>query len=539
MAPVHVACYTGWIPVPDGRTRRRSRSARPGVSRAGRAALAGIVVAAVCSLVPAAPAAAQPAFHAAAGLSTNVDWARLVLEDGGWPTTTDNVTVLLQWMASEEPPAAWWNGDNPLNNGLDAPGGVYPDLATAAYEVAVNLDAGDDGYPAIVADLGASAPPTTTARAIWASAWAAGHYGAGALWWSAAVPTEAAPPSAWVASGELLQVASSGQVVEVVGGAAVEVPAADVALLEGSPPVPPLDVPASTVALLAAVPANGTVVTSVQTGDTYVVAGGAALYLPGCPAGGTSAVPAGCSGAVPVDQWDLDHRGSPGAGFTAAPAGGTLIADGRTGQLYVVAGGAPVAVSSAGALGPSAPAPVVVAHWDLVNAGVAGIRPFEALARRPADGTLLETGTGGARFEVDAAGAAVHDPGATGTPVVVDPVAVARAGSGGVWDHLANDPPVVAFTPAQVVTADPTVVVHYPRPLLSSALAAMSVRYRLGPTGGLPGVWRMPAAWRMTGAPAVTYAGLAVGQTVCFEVRATDVDGVASAWTGDRCWSRP
>lgn len=481
----------------------------------------------------AAPASAQAVFHAASGQSTNADWAGLVLRDGGWPVSTNNLTVLQQWMASEEPPDAWWYRDNPLNNGLAAPTGAYPDLATAAYYVAVNLDAGDDGYPAVAADLAHSAPPATTAKAIWASSWAGGHYGHGVDWWKTAVPTVAAPPSAWFAEGELVKVTATGQVDELVGGAALAVPAADVARLEGSPPKAPVPVDAAELALLAAHPASGTMVRSVQTGAVYVVAGGAPLYVADCAELG------GCAGAVPVDQWDLDQRGESGAGFAAVPADGTVLADARTGQDYVVAGGAPLAVGRLADLGPGAPTPVVVDDWDLANAGIGGIHPFETLARRPATGTLLRGATTGRVYEVDPAGAAV--PVATpaaGTPVSVDQLALDRAGAGGVWDHLANTAPTVPFTPAQVTTAASTVVVHVPHPVLSSALAALSVRYRVGTTGGHPGVWRMPAAWRMSGAPAFTYTDLAVGQTVCFEVRATDVDRVSSGWIGDRCWSR-
>ncbi len=473
-------------------------------------------------------ASAPPAFHAGVGLSTNSDWAALVLRDGGWPVSTANVTVLLQWMASEQPPGEWWYRDNPLNNGLGDPSGAYPDLAEAAYYVAVNLDAGDDGYPAVVADLAASAPPATTARAIWASSWAAGHYDRGATWWEGSVAVVAAPLPAWVASGELLEVGSTGPYYEVVGGAALEVPPADVRLLEGSAAEPPVQVDAAELVLFAPTPAGGTLVRSVQTGDYYVVAGGAPLYVADCAALG------GCSGAVPVDQWDLDHRGSPASGFAAVPADGTVLSDDRTGQEWVVAGGAPLAVADPADLGRGAIAPVVVDGWDIANAGVAGIHPFDTLSRRPAAGTLLEGASTGRVYQVGPSGAATYDPAASGgAPVGVDQAALDRAGSGGVWDHLANDPPTVAFTPAAVTAASATVVVHFPRPVLSSSLAAMSVRYRLG-----GGAWQMPASWRMTGAPAVTYTGFAAGQTVCFEVRATDSDGVSSPWTGARCWTR-
>lgn len=134
------------------------------------------------------------------GHSTNVDWARVVLQDGGWPTSANNIAVLTQWMDSEESPAHWWNRNNPLNNGLGSGGGAglgsYPDLLTAAHYVAENLHGGSS-YASVVRDLASSAPPTTTAAAIWDSPWASSHYGYGGSWHSGTVPTVAAPASAW------------------------------------------------------------------------------------------------------------------------------------------------------------------------------------------------------------------------------------------------------------------------------------------------------------------------------------------------------
>ena len=134
------------------------------------------------------------------GHSTNYDWANVVLQDGGWPVSTNNVTVITRWMDSEEPSSTWWNRNNPLNNGLGFGGGAglgsYADLLTAAHYVAANLHGGSS-YGAIVADLAASASPSTTAAAIWDSPWASSHYGFGASWHFGTVPTVAAPASAW------------------------------------------------------------------------------------------------------------------------------------------------------------------------------------------------------------------------------------------------------------------------------------------------------------------------------------------------------
>jgi hypothetical protein len=135
------------------------------------------------------------------GESTNFDWARWVLHDGMWPESSNNITVITQWMTSEEPTSDWWDRNNPLNNGLGSGGGSglgsYSNLLDAAHFVALNLEDGTADYGAIVADLKASAAPSTTARAIWDSPWAASHYGYGSAWHSGPVATVAAPSSAW------------------------------------------------------------------------------------------------------------------------------------------------------------------------------------------------------------------------------------------------------------------------------------------------------------------------------------------------------
>ena len=174
------------------------------VSGTGRRLLLVAVTVAGLAIVPAL-AAAQPARgvvqDSGTGLSTNYDFAQLVLRDGGWPVSVNNVAVLTQWLRAEEPASDWWDRDNPLNNGLGSGGGSglgsYGSVVTAAYDVALNLKNQGYGYPRIVHDLATSAPQSATTAAIWRSSWAAGHYGNGADWGTYPVPSVAAPPSAW------------------------------------------------------------------------------------------------------------------------------------------------------------------------------------------------------------------------------------------------------------------------------------------------------------------------------------------------------
>ncbi|WP_022882011.1 hypothetical protein [Gryllotalpicola ginsengisoli] len=130
---------------------------------------------------------------------TNADWAALVLKDAGLPLTQNNLTVMLQWMDSENSPQSWWLRNNPLNNGLGSGGGggfgSYDNLGTAAEFVAAQLQR--PLFSGIASALAADSDPAITAQAIMNSAWASSHYGYGSLWHAVDVPIVAAPASAW------------------------------------------------------------------------------------------------------------------------------------------------------------------------------------------------------------------------------------------------------------------------------------------------------------------------------------------------------
>jgi hypothetical protein len=146
--------------------------------------------------------------------STNYDWAVLMLVDGAWPPSTNNITVVTQWMASEPSDVSrWWTGGNPnprhinpLNNGLGSGGGAglggYSSLPFAAAYAAENLL--DGLYPQVESDLRNSDNPGTTAQAIWSSPWSGGHYANpktptawGSAWHFGPVSAIAAPGYLW------------------------------------------------------------------------------------------------------------------------------------------------------------------------------------------------------------------------------------------------------------------------------------------------------------------------------------------------------
>jgi hypothetical protein len=133
--------------------------------------------------------------------ASNFDWARWILHDGSWPLSSNNITVLTQWMSSEEPAGGWWDRDNPLNNGYDCGGGSglgsCPNLFAAAQYVVDNLQGSTADYGAIDNDLAASDSPATTAQAICDSPWAGSHYDNCTAFNHGSVGSYNAPASAW------------------------------------------------------------------------------------------------------------------------------------------------------------------------------------------------------------------------------------------------------------------------------------------------------------------------------------------------------
>jgi hypothetical protein len=131
---------------------------------------------------------------------TNYDWAKLVLLNGGWPVTDNNVTVIVRWMRQENYLDTWWNRNNPLNNGWGSGGGSglgsYPNLQVAAENAAEALNT-HPGYSGIRSAFAASAPTEVTEQAIWASPWASSHYANGSHWHTSYVPVVKAPVEAW------------------------------------------------------------------------------------------------------------------------------------------------------------------------------------------------------------------------------------------------------------------------------------------------------------------------------------------------------
>ena len=92
-------------------------------------------------------------------------------------------------------------------------------------------------------------------------------------------------------------------------------------------------------------------------GGVFIVAGGAPLYLSTYDAIG------GPRPGVHIDGWDIDHTDNPAAHLRAVPADGTLL-ESSGGGVFIVAGGAPLYVSTYDAIGGPRPG-VHIDGWDI------------------------------------------------------------------------------------------------------------------------------------------------------------------------------
>src|SRR5665213_58315 len=187
------------------------------------------------------------------------------------------------------------------------------------------------------------------------------------------------------ADGTLVASGATGMVYEIAGGAPLYV--SNWAAIGGARSVTEidqwdLDNITNEAAHMNAVPANGTLISSGATGMVYEMAGGAPLYVSNWAAIG------GARSVVGVDQWDLDNIGNPAAHMNAVPSDGTLLGA-SGGGVFVVAGGAPMYLSSWNAIGGPQPS-VPIDEWDIANIG----NPAAHLNPVPTNGTFINTSTG-------------------------------------------------------------------------------------------------------------------------------------------------
>jgi hypothetical protein len=190
---------------------------------------------------------------------------------------------------------------------------------------------------------------------------------------------------------------------------------------------------------LRAKPADGTILAgnADKTSGIFVMAGGAPIYVSNWEDIG------GARGSVSVDQTAIDDAGGGGifSHLSSVPADNTLIESFGTGHIFVVAGGAPLKVSSLADIGSPAQTPVFVDQVALDKAGSGGF--YNHLNFTPADNTLL-AGNGTNMFVVAGGGPVyvsnLEDIGGARGFVTVDQTAIDSAGTGGDLNHLRAQP---------------------------------------------------------------------------------------------------
>lgn len=192
---------------------------------------------------------------------------------------------------------------------------------------------------------------------------------------------------------------------------------------------------------LRTVPADGTYISAITRSEVYVIAGGAPLYVSKWENVG------GAKSVIGVDVAAIDNAGGGGkwGHLNYKPADGTYIAGSPRGEVYVIAGGAPLYVSNFDNVGGGKQVTVVdVAAID--NAGGGG--RWSHLNYTPADGTYLRGFTTGKVYSVSG-GTPTLVTSTPGAYVNIDQSAIDSAGAGGVWNHLnalvrPNQAPVIA-----------------------------------------------------------------------------------------------
>jgi surface antigen len=190
-------------------------------------------------------------------------------------------------------------------------------------------------------------------------------------------------------------------------------------------------------ASLPAVPKDGTFLRGGQRGEVYRVAGGAPVFVSTWSAFG------GSKPYATVDQVAIDRAGSGGRWnhLRARPLEGTLLLGAQRREVYRVAGGAPVFVSSWANIGGKAPM-VTVDQVAIDRAGSA--TRYNHLVHKPADGSFVRGGVGGKVYRMRAGVAhrvtSWDKVGGVKPTTVVDQVAVDNAGvtSPVKWSHIAG-----------------------------------------------------------------------------------------------------
>ena len=167
--------------------------------------------------------------------------------------------------------------------------------------------------------------------------------------------------------------------------------------------------------------------------EIYRIAGGAPTYV------STWAAFGGSQPTTAMSQASFDS-------LRPVPADGTFVIGAQRGEVYRIAGGAPVYVSTWTAFEGSQPT-MTIDQAAIDNAGAGGV--WNHLNHRPADGTFIVGAQRGEVYRmVGGAPLYVSTWNAYGGPqgvIAIDQAAIDNAGAGGVWSHVAYRPADGAF----------------------------------------------------------------------------------------------
>lgn len=192
---------------------------------------------------------------------------------------------------------------------------------------------------------------------------------------------------------------------------------------------------------LSSSPADGTLIKGHSTKTIYKFAGGAPTAVSSMDVLGTIG---GGANVVTVDEAAITNAGreAPWRFIRALPIDGTFIKPHNSFQIYRMAGGAPIGVSNPAMLAKlRGDAPIVnIDAKAIAQSGGSG--PWRFLRNYPLDGTFLQSGPKGPLYVVVSGIPHRFNVIPDKAVVIVDPVAISRAGRRGAWRFLRARPGV-------------------------------------------------------------------------------------------------
>lgn len=306
------------------------------------------------------------------------------------------------------------------------------DPPTAGLHTAIAIAAPNGGDIDVV-DSNWVAPEKVGTHTWHAKSWSSSHDATLYVWRFGTVGTSAPPtPQLPSTPRDGMMVSNNGEVYVVAGGAPLYVTSFD----RVAPPAEGVfSVDAAYMAKMRALPADGTFIQGSPSNEVYVIAGGAPQYVSSWTnVGGQQGRP-----VIKVDDAAIAGAGGAGrySHLLPVPADGTFVAGGVSREAYVIVGGAPEYITAWARVG--SPSKPVISIDDVTIANAGGAARYGHLNRVPADGSFIAGGVSGEVYVIAGgapqyitAWSAVRSP---TKPVVttVDDTTIANAGS---TDHL-------------------------------------------------------------------------------------------------------